>query len=68
MYIICENIRKSWQIIGKQSEKLPPDLRLVLDAQLAMIEDEKQLYVLCTCVFFIADYNPNLLGTEDSIV
>ena len=39
-----------------------PDAGAVLKAQLKKMEEDQLVSVLCTCVFYIADYNPNLLA------
>ena len=38
-----------------------PDAGSILKAQLKKLEEEQLVSVLCTCVFYIADYNPKLL-------
>ncbi len=37
---------------------------LVLEKECSALEKEERLYVLCTCIFYILDYNPNLVFKE----
>jgi hypothetical protein len=60
--VISQNIEKAWGILGKMCKTVDlPDLQEILIAQLDKIHQEDSVYVLCTCVFFIPDYNPNLI-------
>ncbi|MBQ3008628.1 MAG: hypothetical protein IJN77_07530 [Oscillospiraceae bacterium] len=64
--VIKQNIDKAWLLSETERVvdgivKILPDAINVLKAQLKKIEEEQLVSVLCTCVFYIADYNPNLL-------
>ena len=61
--VILENMEKAWYIIEKRrSQKYDlPDSLEVLTAQIRKLNDMSLVYVLCTCVFFIVDYNPKLV-------
>lgn len=64
--VIQQNIDKAWllantECIVDKSTQMLPDAGAVLKAQLRKMEEEQLVSVLCTCIFYIADYNPNLL-------
>jgi len=62
--VICQNIAKAWHIINADTsrENTPPDSVSILEAQLSKVKDEQMISVLCTCVFYIADYNNALIN------
>ena len=65
--IINQNIDKAWllsadQRSGDENDQIVPDASVLLKAQLKMLNEEQLVSVLCTCVFYIADYNPKLLS------
>jgi len=57
--VICQNIEKA-RLITNSNDSIPDQISL-LKEQLAQLHSCKNVYVLCTCVFYIADYNPGLL-------
>lgn len=67
--VILQNLTKALQITTGADPKTcsifeinnSVDLNVVLEKQLQHILMDQFVYVLCTCVFFIADYNPRLL-------
>ena len=63
--VIRQNIAKAWRIaksgVSDPPPITPPGAKDVLRQQLEMLSTMNILSVLCTCVFYIADYNPNLL-------
>ena len=59
--VIGQNIEKGWRILNANPDDILPDSGFILDRQLDMLSEHEKLYVLCTCVFFIAEYNPRLL-------
>lgn len=65
--VIKQNIDKAWflseteRVVDGISQTLP-DSSSVLKTQLKKMEEEQLVSVLCTCAFYIADYNPNLLA------
>lgn len=60
--IIRQNIEKAWFITGNKAEVFSiPVFTDILEAQVNMIQKEELVYVLCTCAFYIFDYNPKLL-------
>lgn len=59
--VISQNIEKAELILHQPKNSLPTDTRNLLSAQLSFLQQTNQLYVLCTCIFYIADYNPHLL-------
>lgn len=64
--VIKQNIDKAWLLSETERvvdgiAQILPDSTAILKAQLKKMEEEQLVSVLCTCVFYIADYNPNLL-------
>ena len=59
--VIKQNISKAWLITGRKTSTIVPDAADILDAQLSSISSENTLSVLCTCAFYIAEYDPKLL-------
>lgn len=64
--VIRQNIDKAWMIaeanrLADGIEQLLPEATKILKAQLEKIKTEEALSVLCTCAFYIPDYNPKLL-------
>lgn len=62
--IIRQNIEKSWKMLGQGASQLPPEQQDILCAELKKLTEAQIISVLCTCVFFIAEYNPRLLELE----
>ena len=58
--IIKQNIEKAKVITGINDVVIPPDTA-ILEKQLQVYNEDEYIYVLCTCAFYIADYNPTLL-------
>ena len=40
--------------------------KAILEQQLKKLNDEKNVFVLCTCVFYIPEYNKKLIESESS--
>jgi hypothetical protein len=64
--VIKQNIGKAWNILEMVklhdgTEYLLPELVEVLRKQLLKIEIEKTISVLCTCAFYIVDYNARFI-------
>ena len=59
--VIGQNIEKGWRMLNANPDNILPNASLILDRQIDMLSEHEKLYVLCTCVFFIAEYNPRLL-------
>lgn len=64
--VIQQNIDKAWLLSETERvvdgiTQILPDASAVLKAQLRKMEEDQLISILCTCVFYIADYNPNLL-------
>ena len=64
--VIQQNIDKAWLLT--ETKRLVDDLSCVLPesadilrSQLKNMEEKQLVSVLCTCAFYIADYNPHLL-------
>lgn len=62
--VIRQNIEKAEMIIGPFDKEFYPDLTVLLKKQTMKLSEENQLYVLCTCAFYIVDYSPKLIGQE----
>ena len=60
--VIRQNIKKAYLIIDETCtyDMMPDDLKILAE-QVKTLQTEQYVYVLCTCVFYIADYNPKLL-------
>lgn len=64
--VIRQNIDKSW-LISKGDlveESTLPSFTDILHGQLAKMQSENAVSVLCTCVFYIVDYNSKLINEE----
>lgn len=61
--VIRQNIEKAWYITktDRIESFILPDLMEVLKKQVLKVEREKVVSVLCTCAFYIADYNPKYI-------
>ncbi len=58
--VIQQNLIKGRKLISEENDVVP-DLAEILKSQLQCIDTKSIVYVLCTCAYYIADYNPNLL-------
>ena len=64
--VIGQNIKKGW-IVTRAGELVDGMIRIlpnsvdILKAQIRNLEEQQLVSVLCTCVFYIVDYNPALL-------
>lgn len=60
--VIKQNIEKAYKIIEKECNYTEvPDSGDILRNQLQKLKDTDEVFVLCTCDFYIADYNPQFL-------
>jgi hypothetical protein len=59
--VIKQNIEKGQYISRENEINIVPDGGKILKNQLETLKTRETLYVLCTCVYFIPEYNPNLL-------
>lgn len=60
--VIQQNIAKAWRLLDAvPDEDALPDLLKVLEAQLALLQNEAHVAVLSTCAFFIPEYDPKLI-------
>lgn len=64
--VIRQNIDKTWYICGAEKTSKDSQYTLaeqveILKNQLIKMEVEKHIFVLCTCVFYIVDYNPKFI-------
>jgi hypothetical protein len=70
--VILQNLSKAWHLSTGQSldwkeiqESIPMiDLNTVLSIQLQYLKRDRLVYVLCTCAFYIVDYNPKFLDCK----
>lgn len=61
--VIWQNIDKAWYISEMErhfDDKLPEAIE-ILKKQLLKIENDRDISVLCTCAFYIADYNSKFI-------
>jgi hypothetical protein len=61
--VIRQNIDKAWRISEKERhvEHILPEAIEILRKQLLKIENDKYISVLCTCAFYISDYNSKFI-------
>lgn len=61
--VIVQNIKKALMMTGNPvfDDAFPPPSSQIIKAQSRKLHQENCVYVLCTCVFYISDYNPILL-------
>lgn len=63
--VIRQNIEKGWRILCANPNEFLPDGIMILARQLHMLREYEKLHILCTCVFFIGEYNPQLLTKNE---
>ena len=68
--VIWQNIKKAWLIAekpGPAGDAKPPipDLTDVLRKQLARMQAENEVAVLCTCPFYIVEYDSKLIAIDE---
>lgn len=59
--VIKQNMAKA-QVLCSIDNNDSIDSNKVLQRQLDFIQEQNSLFVLCTCAFYVADYNPKLLN------
>lgn len=59
--VISQNIHKGLIISGESYSNALPNESSILTNQLKSIEERRELSVLCTCSYYIYDYNSNLI-------
>ncbi|MDE6031440.1 MAG: hypothetical protein K2G32_07465 [Oscillospiraceae bacterium] len=60
--LIHQNIEKGYVLCGDTSkEVIVPDSDEILSSQLNLIEKEQKVAVLCTCIYYIVEYNPKFI-------
>ena len=64
--VIKQNVEKAWLVAETRRHSTdidcpPPEQISILNGQLIKIRSENVVAILCTCVFFIVEYNPKLL-------
>ncbi len=61
--VILQNVEKAWYILGNYDyiDDILPDSIEILMSQLDKLHQEDTVFVLCTCVFFIPNYDPKLI-------
>ena len=61
--VIKQNMEKAYSIIGQEFDYIAaPDNDAVLISQLKELSSNGKVFVLCTCDFYIVDYNPNFIN------
>ena len=65
--VISQNIEKGFKIQNKDIIERFPNTTKILEEQLNLLGSFKMVYVLCICVFFIVEYNPELISRGNSI-
>lgn len=59
--VISQNIHKGLIIAGESDSNALPNELSILNNQLKNISEHGKLSVLCTCSYYIYDYNSNLI-------
>lgn len=59
--VIRQNIDKGFLLTQEDSTIQLPDLNKILFKQVDSLNTELKIWVLCTCAYYIADYNPKLI-------
>ena len=59
--VIKQNIEKGFKLIDTAEESMLPDLYEILKKQIENIYDFEKVFVLCTCAYYIVDYNFKLI-------
>jgi len=60
--VILQNLEKA-RILTESSGFVPVTMD-VLKAQLHMLEKQEALHILCTCTFYIPEYNPKFISND----
>ncbi len=63
--LISQNLFKGSLISGESRSDRPDDIK-ILEKQLELIKDKSEVWVLCTCCYYIFDFNPRFLSTHPS--
>ena len=63
--VINQNLQKAHILTGAGETLMYSFMSDVLKAQIHSLVNSGLLYVLCTCVFYISDFNPNLVSPGD---
>lgn len=59
--VIKQNIDKGFLLTKEDKTMQLPDLNKILLKQIDSLNTEQKIWVLCTCAYYIADYNPKLI-------
>ena len=62
--IIKQNLSKGTIVSKNKTDDSVANMLCILNVQLQELVERKRLYVLCTCVYYIADYNSKLIDVE----
>lgn len=62
--IIRQNLLKGKMISNDMTDDIVANMLCILNTQLQELVERKRLYVLCTCVYYIADFNSKLFDVE----
>ena len=58
-------MEKAWHLVGEEGEhEVFPELGVVLERQLDLLEQHAVVSVLCTCVSFIVEFDSKLIKTN----
>ena len=59
--VIRQNIEKGFWLTQEDSTMQLPDMNKILLKQVDSLHTEQKVWVLCTCAYYIADYNLKLI-------
>lgn len=67
--VIMQNVEKAFLLTASERSTnglamIVPEAEDILVAQLKKLDAEQLISVLCTCVFYIAEYNPKFLSSD----
>lgn len=57
--VIKQNLEKA-KMLTQKDENIPDGID-ILDKQLSLLKNDNAVSVLCTCIFYIAEYNPGMI-------
>lgn len=59
--VIKQNIEKGFLVTEQTNGNNSPDLNCILQKQIEKIKTDQSMFVLCTCTYYIVDYNPQFI-------
>lgn len=66
--VINQNLSKALMITKEKKNSTSISMTDLLNQQITMLVEKEAFYVLCTCIFYILDFNPNLVSVRLSTI